>query len=651
MARPEPKHVVSYVAELAVVVGYALLYARKYITLPRSFVPSGDDYGISIYGRFFWDDVRACGTCALWNGNFAGGNPAFLDVGSDLFHPAAAIPSAIWGAMYGSRITVPIALALAGVACWWLAQVLGTGTISRLTAGLLGVTGGFITGRYEHGLVVLALSIATAAFLLPATLLIFERPDRRHAAILGFFLGLTALSGQAYIQIAVVCLLPLSGLLFLRNPNSIRTIVWRLVEAGLIAILICSVQVIPTVRWWERIQKDSDIAFARAQQFRYVPTNLVISNGDFYRTPMLDREPFPGLYSNYIGWLALGLAVLGIARLSSRNWPRAAFLGCYAVGALWLSSAQLFQWLSRWDDHPGLQNFAANIRTPSNMANIAVPAIIGLTAVGIQWLLDASRSWYRLRLHSRLREHRLVVTIDLRILVVLLALVMVRGVANEGRQWLNLEDWNGNRESTVASAVQTDELGWISDPTLNRRFQLLGPSYNLKIANIIRPWWIDDKSEPLPWAYVNADAQPDGTRAEANGDVAFWVASEGNPYARIQQPNGEFVECRATGRGGDIRVRCPEGVAGELVVQERAFPGWSATVDGSAMATKTDGTWLEVPLPTGGSDVRLTFQPRYFWWGLALTCVGLVWALWWICFPNLASQHRSWGGWRSHVPV
>ena len=315
----------------------------------------------------------------------------------------------------------------------------------------------------------------------------------------GLFGGLTALSGQAYIQIAIVALAPTFAVLFFTNVAAFRSILTRLVQATLIAVAVASIQLLPTLRWWELAAQDTDYLFPRAQQFRFVPTNLVVNDPEFYSLPILDREGgYPGLYSNYIGWLALTLAVVGLVYLSRRSVSQAVFLGSFIAGSLWLSSGTIFQWLANWDGHREIQNFAAGVRTPSNMANLAVPAIVGLTSLGLQCLIDGARRWHqiRLRIHLARREFRL--GLSLAVLVPVLALLMVRNVANEGRIWMALEDWGNNYESQVAESLMSDELRWIYDTSFNPRLMILAPTYHLKIASSSRPWWIDDKFLSAP---------------------------------------------------------------------------------------------------------------------------------------------------------
>lgn len=627
------KHELTCLLELASVCGFGVWFTQEFITRPKSWFPSGADYSVSILGRFFWDDVGACGTCALWNGNFNGGNPGYLDPGSDLFHPITAITSLIWGTLYGGRMAIPILFALGGVASWWLAYVLKTGTVARVTAGILGITGGYLTGRMEHGLVVFVVSLVTASFLFPALICLYRNPSRRNTALAGLILGLTALSGQAYVQVAVAFMSPVALFLFLDRRQTVRLRIWRSIQLGAIALLVAAVQVLPTLRWWDIIGKDRDPYFVRAQEFKFTPVNLVVSDETFYRTQILDKEIYPGLYVNYIGWLALIAAVIGLVFLARRSWQVAAFLSISSVAALWLSSATLFRWMASFDGNPSIWNFATGIRTPSNMANLAVPPIIGLAAVGLDSLLVCARNWYRLRFVVRFQQHRHSIPIDFRIALVALAILAVRDVTINGRYWLRLEDMNEFAEPRVTQALVTDELRWFSEPLLSAKYQLLSPGYQIKDGAIVRPWWLLPMAKPAMGAVISGEVQP-GMTASTIDDVSFWTPDTGNPYAQVYTATGETVTCRATGRGANISVVCPDGASGILMVQERMFNGWQATTDQGALPLSPSSVWLSTVLPEGVSTITFRFKPTEFWVGALLSLIGLLWVAWWIIVPN-----------------
>jgi uncharacterized membrane protein YfhO len=69
--------------------------------------------------------------------------------------------------------------------------------------------------------------------------------------------------------------------------------------------------------------------------------------------------------------------------------------------------------------------------------------------------------------------------------------------------------------------------------------------------------------------------------------------------------------------------------AGRLLVRERAYPGWVATVDTHKIAWKeADNLWLSLQLPAGKHRVVFDYRPASVRWGLALTGCGLLLVGW-----------------------
>jgi len=60
-----------------------------------------------------------------------------------------------------------------------------------------------------------------------------------------------------------------------------------------------------------------------------------------------------------------------------------------------------------------------------------------------------------------------------------------------------------------------------------------------------------------------------------------------------------------------------------LVISQRHYPGWSATIDGRpAPVRRVDGVLMAVELPPGAHRVELTFAPRGFLWWCAIAAVA-----------------------------
>ena len=89
----------------------------------------------------------------LWNGAVNGGTPAFVELHGAPLHPLVLGSTLLWGIVGGGNVVVVGSRALAGVAHWWLACVLGLGWLPRRWSALVAVTTGHLRGRMDQGVV------------------------------------------------------------------------------------------------------------------------------------------------------------------------------------------------------------------------------------------------------------------------------------------------------------------------------------------------------------------------------------------------------------------------------------------------------------------------------------------------------------------
>ncbi len=95
--------------------------------------------------------------------------------------------------------------------------------------------------------------------------------------------------------------------------------------------------------------------------------------------------------------------------------------------------------------------------------------------------------------------------------------------------------------------------------------------------------------------------------------------------AEARQYEGPGCEATMVARGeGWLEVDTSCGAAGFLVVSERGFPGWRATVDGAAAPLfRTDLLVSGLQVPAGRHAVRLVYRPSSVWGGGLATLAGL----------------------------
>jgi len=122
----------GHLAELAVVVLWAMWVGRAYLSLDPKVWPWGREFDIVLQSEFVWTLLPQCGDCVLWNGFANGGSPAFVDMHGVVLHSIVVITTLLWGPINGAKITIVASLALAGLVQWWLAKALGLGRVARV---------------------------------------------------------------------------------------------------------------------------------------------------------------------------------------------------------------------------------------------------------------------------------------------------------------------------------------------------------------------------------------------------------------------------------------------------------------------------------------------------------------------------------------
>jgi hypothetical protein len=303
---------------LALLFIWTMWLGREYLVFSKSAVPAGREFLSTIQAHHLWTRVQDCGWCAVWDGSEGGGFPALADPLAGSLFPLNAVTTLIWGVINGAKMALLAALLLAGLAQLWLARELELGWLAGTWSALVAIAGGELAGRMELGLFSLLISMSMAAFVFPAAIRVSQRGDRRSTAILGLVLGLFVLSGQGYFQVALAFVSPAFLVLVWRAPAGEKAVLKRFVEAFGLALLVASPFLVPFFHFMPNFVKDSDPTFAAVQPLGYYVLNLVVGDYEFLTSPILGKLPYPHMYTMFIGWVPVILA-LGCLRLANRE--------------------------------------------------------------------------------------------------------------------------------------------------------------------------------------------------------------------------------------------------------------------------------------------------------------------------------------------
>ncbi|HZG69003.1 MAG TPA: hypothetical protein VEZ12_19865, partial [Herpetosiphonaceae bacterium] len=355
------------------------------------------------------------------------------------------------------------------------------------------------------------------------------------------------------------------------------------------------------------------------------------------------------MYNLYIGWIPVVLAFLSLPGGWRHARREILFLGSGACLMFVLASALPLRPL---DD---LLPVAANIRHTPLMAGLAVPALLGLAAAGLDRLLTLP--WPRIVLPAARTSGRPGLVVRPVWLLGILLLWSLWTPARLAQHWLRTMD--ARPLYTAMAALRTPGPAWVAPPYGELRWTQAGLDLGLKLSPIV--WVFTWHDVPMPYLEaVPKDSPPaflrlgpwaglpllnpmearnaagiQSERAGTLGEVPIYRYS-GQHYAAVITSMQAFP-CQAGGSGGDLTITCTNEQAGELVVQEHTWSGWSGRRDGVPVPLKA-GPWLRVAAPAGLHTYELRYRPWDVLLGFASTVLGatLTCVLW------IRTRTRSW---------
>ena len=618
-ARPRVRAALQVTFELSLLAVWAVIIGWNYLDMDPHIVPYGNEFGSNIQTNHLWTQVMKCGWCAVWNGFEKGGYPAFADVQGSMLHPITIITTLLWGVVNGVKIMLVTAFWAAGLAQWWLARELDLGWLPRMWSAGIGMAGGHLAGRMHLGVPGVVLSTAMTCLVIPALVRLARTGQRKDAVLLGVVTASAILSGQGYMQVGLIGLLPVA-ILFLNTGLPLER--WKnyLTAAG-IALLLSAPLLLPLAHFSPNIAKWMDPEFNAAQPLPYFLLNLVINDPEYFFTATLGRLPYPYLYTLYIGWIPLILIVPALIKIPSEHRKLINFLlGGAAIEFLIASGILLRGLVNVWPS-------AAGVRHSPQIAGLAIPLLLGLSACGLDWLLKLR--WPDLQFKKLLTKK-----ISLQWLLIIPLIFSLQSCLRFARYWLR-SDYIPEGVYVILDQLKTDELQWVEPPFGEHLFIEPAIARGMKLSPGIMTWSWRGRPDPLPARSAVRDSDSNTINGKVGSRLGFtFYADPDVQYASVISGD-KMQPCEASGSGGFIQVSCDTKQAGTLVVQENMWTGWQAWMDGKPVPLY-EAQRLEVDAPSG----QHIFSFRYLPWdvpvGLFLFVSGLA-ASMWICLK----PHRN----------
>ncbi|HMK09341.1 MAG TPA: hypothetical protein VK449_09955 [Anaerolineales bacterium] len=598
-------------AELAWISLWAIWLGRGLVNANRLLWPTGREFGSQIISHHFWIQLERCGSCALWDGMINGGFPALGDVFGSTLHPVVAVATLLLGVVNGAKASVVTALVMAGIAQWWISRTLGVGTVARVWSAMIVVAAGHLAPRLEGGAVGLLVSTGTASLAFAGAFALGIHPGRRLALLLGLLGAATLLAGQGYLQASLLGVSPAFLFLILDSSGRPKP-VWREYALALgLSLGLSAVFLIPAIHFWPNWYKAVDPAFQASQPLPYVPLNLVINDPGYLAGTILGKLPYPYLYSLFIGWIPVIFAVLCLPLARRHDVRPLLCLASAASLALFLASGVPLRWLA--PILPGLGGF----RHAPLLAGLAVPALLGLSAYGLDRVLRLD--WPRMALRSGGQGGAATRSISLVWLMALPLLVSLRAPMAMSQGYLK----TGSEASIYGEidALRTPSVQWVATPFGEHFWVEPALENGLKVANVVWAWNWKDRSLPAARLVANRGGPPPGTNPVGSlGDIPIYEDPGAN-YAAVLTAT-TAIPCQAAGSGGRLSVVCSTGQPGSLTVEENAWEGWRAWIDGSP-ASLGAGHWLNLAAPEGTHTYTFAYEPWDVPLGLGVTLASL----------------------------
>ena len=214
-------------------------------------------------------------------------------------------------------------------------------------------------------------------------------------------------------------------------------------------------------RFIRNFEKYTDPEFQTVQSIAYLPLNLVIDELDYYYSEILGKLPFPYLYTLFIGWIPVVLALLGFVKAKAKDRRIIWFLASSIVIEFMIGSAILFKWLA-----PFIPQIAG-IRHPPLIAGLAVPLILGLSAYGLDYLLNISWPKNKLSISASNKDRFLQISFRL-IVMVMLFFSLYRGYLFS-QYWMNTKHLS-EETLEILNSLSTESLAWVNPPSGEHSF-------------------------------------------------------------------------------------------------------------------------------------------------------------------------------------
>jgi len=607
-----------YGLELLPLILLTFIMAAPYLNFQQDYFPNGYEYYAVTVTHYVWNLFPKCGTCVFWNGLLNGGMPAFAEVLGAVLHPLVVFTTLIWGVINGSKIIIIVSMIMSGISMWWFAKELEVRRLSRIWISLFGVVGGYLIGRLESGNILFVLSIASASLLFPMVLRLGKKPTNRRIAVLAVLMALTWLSGEGYIQYAVLLAWFPAFLCLLYEAGRKKQEKWiAFGKSFCISCLLCGILFVPVAHYLPSMDKDACPDFHDEQPMRYLPLNLVIGDAGLMGQTYLGMDTFPYAHINFIDWTPVLLAIIaGYFVFQQKNKRLYGSIYLSVLLVMVVCSREIYVFLVPY------MPFLTKVCSVGGSSSLMVPPILAMAAWGLDRLFDLK--WPKISLGNG-QNDEIAKSLSLKWLILIPVLVLsFKNIIPFDKNYLNVSKNEIPAEEFAYAHINATQ--WV-DPPANWLPTLLDEDRKIIMWDRHVLW----KNRQRLAGYIGFTNSPDSSVIVLAKEKDFDVIERPEElYAGVNIGDTAAIKCAATSLGGDIDVTCNTPSPGVLKVLDYQYSGWYAWVDGKSQPL-LEGDWLSVNAPSGKHTYTFRYRPWDVYLGIFLSLIGIGLVVWlWI---------------------
>ncbi|MCC7209584.1 MAG: hypothetical protein IT323_19905 [Anaerolineae bacterium] len=616
--------------------------------------------------------LRDNGYLPLWQPFLEMGEPTIDNPFTFILNPISALPSLIVGGRYGIRLSVILAAVVAALGGWTLGRVMGLGALGRVLLALLVLGKGNMHAMIGTGYFQLGTSQAYMPWIIAGTLAILRPSSRRWPVVLtAIAFTLMFWAGNIWYTLPMLlstALLTLAHMIRWRaNGAPLFRLDWTPLRRMLVAlVLILGLSAMSFVPIWvnrDRIgdHPDDQNAGAAADLGRVIEQ---FYDGSF---ELYTQGLAPGarqFYYSYVSpaWFLVLIFVIllplpPLYRASGpRHWPIWA-VGLFMIvfSTVWGAGGNpIFVWLYRNAPLIGQWRFVGRALA---VASFWIAVLVALRVDGL-WRGAQYRQWLPLLARLRPRAMQALGSAAAFGLVIasLAAAIQVNSqwpvFARPGRSlgtfdaecvaWLReqnpgreLSVWTLNYDTVTAYLENRVRLAHITadfelipdTSTLLPRVDLTEslPEYGITWLDSIRAFFQENSYAPVVGSPDVNTGQPCLWRREDALEYAFSLPLTYAQSDATSLPRSATTPITALSRGLDRigLVFEADPAAQVVVVQELAYPGWGAWIDGAPVRVESVGGLLGVIVPAGSGErlIRFQYAPPLLFLGAGITLV------------------------------